>query len=128
MLEFEIVKARLLDLSVGQIARLRNLTLPLSESDNSYMRDTLDELWVRSRVEVAIALVTGEELGWSMIRPYYGRRLIQVFVKPEHRRHKLGTRLFQALNDGGKDITATAWNQRSWEFFNSLGINFNWEP
>lgn len=125
-LQFEIVKAKMLDLSFDKIMRLRAMTLPKTESEASYMRDTLDDPNVLKLVSVAIAQFNDEdELGWSMIRPYHGLRLLQVFIKPEYRRMKLGTKLFKALDDGNR-VTAIAWNKRSNDFFSSLNIHYTW--
>ncbi len=119
-LNYSIITAEILNLSQVKRARLREMTL---ESSDSYMRDTLDDRAVLCRVKVAIAQIDDNlELGWSMLRPYYGKDLIQVFVKPEFRRQNIGSKLFQVLNNN--NVTAFAWDQVSLDFFNSLNVDF----
>ncbi len=119
---FKIIKSRVLELTEQQIIKLKLMTLPAEESDNSYMRDTLNNEIVCCACYVAIAYDEDQELGWSLIRPYYGRKLIQVFVKPEFRRMKIGTKLVHSLNEGD-NCTVRSWNTRSQQFFNTIVYN-----
>lgn len=132
-MKFQIIETTLKDLTEEQYNILRKMTLV----GESQMRVVLDDNYRKEEVPCVIAVEPKDStyLGWSLVITWPNdRKLVQVYVKYQHRMKGIGRSLVNHFRDRHKalglctrnELFCYRWDRTSQEFYNSLNMVDVW--
>lgn len=123
-LRMKIIQTALGKLTPKQKAKLSQLTLA---SEGSLMKSTLyvfDKYPEKDQNKIKIVIASDnldKWIAWALVRPWYSRQLVMVYVLPSHRRQGIGKSLIKHLRES-EEFDCYPWDPVSYSFFEAMGL------